>query len=42
LGRSASGILAGVIVEQFVRRADGEPEPMTDGSTRPVAAIAMP
>jgi hypothetical protein len=31
-------ILAGVIVEQFVRRADDEPEPMTERSTRPVAA----
>jgi hypothetical protein len=32
-------ILAGAIVEKFVRRADGELEPLTVGSTGPVAEV---
>jgi hypothetical protein len=32
-------ILAGVIEEHFARRADGELEPITPGSTAPVAEI---
>jgi hypothetical protein len=33
----AQRILSGAIVERFVRGPEGELEPMTDGSTRPVA-----
>jgi hypothetical protein len=32
-------ILPHQIVEQFVRRADGELEPVTEGSTKPVAEV---
>ena len=31
-------ILAAAIVERFVARADGEFEPLTEGSTRPIAS----
>jgi hypothetical protein len=31
-------ILAAAIIEKFVTRADGELEPLTPGSTRPVAS----
>jgi hypothetical protein len=30
-------ILAAAITERFVRRADGELEPLVEGSTRPIA-----
>jgi hypothetical protein len=30
-------ILATAITEQFTRRADGELEPLTEGSTKPIA-----
>jgi hypothetical protein len=32
-------ILAGSIVERFTRRADGELEPLVEGSTKPVAEV---
>jgi hypothetical protein len=32
-------ILAHRIIERFVRRADGELEPLTEGSTKPVAEV---
>ncbi len=30
-------LLPGAIIERFTRRADGELEPVTEGSTRPIA-----
>jgi hypothetical protein len=32
-------IVSGTIVEKFIRRADGELEPLTSESTKPVAEI---
>ena len=36
-GEEGERILPTAIIERFVRRADGELEPLTEGSTRPIA-----